>query len=208
VDDAIDVGEKIAYRSEYGFQGTRYLPTTIAQISGGKLLGNVFSKGSILTAVGASLAANAIDYGFGEDRDKGVASQEFVVSTAVDTALAVGTGLAAAATVAAVGMGLTAAGLTVPFWGAGLAVLGVGVGIGLLLDSSGVSKEIKEGVNTRIDLTQENARQFGTRFSDGLDAWDGVINNAQVVGSELGARLAASSSDFVPRTGGVKGSDY
>jgi hypothetical protein len=64
VDDAIDVGEKIAFRGEYGFRGTRYLPSTIAQISGGELVGNVFSKGSILTAVGASLAANAIDYGF------------------------------------------------------------------------------------------------------------------------------------------------
>lgn len=161
-----------------------------------------------MTAVGASLAANAIDYGFGEDRDKGVASQEFVVSTAVDTVMAVGTGLAAAATVAVVGMGLTAAGLTLPFWGAGLAVVGVSVGIGLLLDSTGVSDKIKEGVNTRIELTQENARQFGKRFSNGLDAWDGIIDNAQVVGSEVGARLAASSSDLAPRTGGAKGSNH
>jgi hypothetical protein len=89
-----------------------------------------------------------------------------------------------------------------------LAVLGVGVGVGLLLDSAGVNDKIKAGVNTRIDLTQENARQFGARFSDGLDAWDGIINNAQVIGSEVGARLTASSSDMVPRTGGLKGLDY
>nr|NIS83577.1 hypothetical protein [Anaerolineales bacterium] len=100
VSPRIPTGSKIPFRQRYGFDGTRYNPSTVSRITGRGLIKGALSKGTWIIALATSVVGNVIDYGFGEKRDTGILSQEFAVSTAVDTVMAVGTGLAAAAIVA------------------------------------------------------------------------------------------------------------
>jgi hypothetical protein len=120
------------------------------------------TKGTWITAGVVSLATNTYDYGWGEYKDKGWGSHEFVVSTVVDTAVAVGVGLAAAAIVAAV---VTTAPVTLLGAAAVLgatAILGVGLGFAINIPVSlpgastptSLPDTAKNLINTGIDNMQ------------------------------------------------------
>ena len=104
-----------------------------------------------------SLVGNVIDYGFGRNRDKGILSQEFAVSTGVDTVMAVGTGLVAAATVAGVAALFS---VTLPVSGAIIAAAALGTVIGIGLDSAGVGDAIKEKANETVDAIEQGVDQL------------------------------------------------
>ncbi|MEW6569433.1 MAG: hypothetical protein AB1449_14960, partial [Chloroflexota bacterium] len=174
------LGTRRMYLQRYGFRGTSYNPSTIRGITGKHLLSGALSRGAWITALVTSTIGNVIDYGFGRNRDKGIGSQEFFVSTAVDTVLAVGTGVAAAALVALV---LPA---TAPVWGAIAVTALVGLGIGYLMDRLGIAQRAKDYLNAGVDAVEPAAIEFGERTTTGLHAWGGIADNARVI-----ARVAA-----------------
>lgn len=177
------VGTRRAFLNKYGYKGTRYKPSTITGITSRQLIKGSLSKSTWITAAVTSLAGNVIDYRFGKNKDKGIASQEFAVSTAVDTVMAVGTGLAAAATVALIGAGIAAATPFALSAAAGIALTAAaGVGIGYLLDRFGVNKKAKEIVNTGVDIAEVKVSKHKDDVKNGIKAWGGVIKNAKIIG--------------------------
>jgi uncharacterized membrane-anchored protein YhcB (DUF1043 family) len=180
------IGTRREFLSGYGFLGTRYKPSTITSISGRHLIAGALSKASWITAGVTSAIGNVIDYGFGKNKDKGIASQEFVVSTGVDTVMAVGTGLASAAVVAVGGAVLTAATpIVVTTTAAIVATAIVGVGLGYALDRLGVGKKTKQVVNHGVDAIQEEATKIKNEVVQGLNTWGGIADNAKVIGQAV-----------------------
>ena len=117
---------------------------------GGEILENTAKSGPWDVLV--STAFNIYDYGFGEEKDTGILSQEFGVSTGVDITQFIITGLAAAGVVALAiaftPLSLTLAGAALVA-GVGGALLDIGLNIG------GVTDNIKMGINSWIDSLQE-----------------------------------------------------
>jgi hypothetical protein len=152
------VGSRRVYLRRYGFRGTSYNPSTVRAITGRHIVRGALSKSAWIIALGTSLIGNVIDYGSGRHRDTGIRSQEFVVSTAVDTVLAVGTGIGAALLVTGAAA-LFAVSLPV---GAGIALTAVaGIGIGLLLDATGIAQAAKDLLNAGIDALESSAGGSG-----------------------------------------------
>jgi hypothetical protein len=177
------IGTRREFLSGYGFLGTRYKPSTITSISGRHLIAGALSKASWITAGVTSAIGNVIDYGLGKNKDKGIASQEFVVSTGVDTVMAVGTGVVSAAAVAVGGAVLTAATpIVVTTTAAIVATAGIGFLLGLALDHFGVSEKAKKVVNHGVDVMQEEATKLKNEVVQGLNAWGGIADNAKVIG--------------------------
>jgi hypothetical protein len=96
------------------------------------------------------------DYGLGKHRDKGIRSNEFLASTAVDFAQAGLIGLAAAGAVAG---GIALAGIvgftavaTAPLWAAGTATALLGYTISRIVDRNvdmdGIKKKVASGFET------------------------------------------------------------
>ncbi|MCL4466703.1 MAG: hypothetical protein M1389_11895 [Chloroflexi bacterium] len=131
----------------------------------------MFSKGSLVTGFLGSIGANLYDYGLGSQSELGLGSREFYVSTGVDFALTMGTGLAAAGTVAGVLALAGAAGLTAVAAAPVGVIVGatavVGLGMSLVLDQFEVGRLLKEQV------------------IQGLDAWHGVRENAVTIARAL-----------------------
>ncbi|MBS3772506.1 MAG: hypothetical protein KGY69_19800, partial [Bacteroidales bacterium] len=175
-------GSRRSFLNRFGFRGTRYNPSTITGITGRQLIKGSLSKSTWITAAVTSIAGNVIDYGFGKNKDKGIVSQEFAVSTTVDTVMAVGSGLVAAATVALIGAGIAA---VTPFAlsaAAGIALTAAaGVGIGYLLDRYGVNKKAKDIVNKGVDAVEEEVIKLKDNVVNGINAWGGAINNAKII---------------------------
>jgi hypothetical protein len=169
------------YLQRYGFRGTTYNPSTIRGITGRQLISGALSRGAWITALVTSVIGNVIDYGFGGNRDRGILSQEFAVSTAVDTFMAVGTGLAAAALVALLPV-------TLPVWGAIALTAIAGLGIGFGLERLGIAQRADDYLNARIDALEPAAIGFGERVTSGLQAWWGIAANARVIGRVLADR--------------------
>jgi membrane protein YqaA with SNARE-associated domain len=196
------VGTRRSFLNKFGFSGTRYKPSTISGITGRHLIKGSLSKTTWITAAVTSLAGNVIDYGFGKNKDKGIASQEFAVSTAVDTVMAVGTGLVAASTVALIGAGIAA---VTPFAlsaAAGVALTAVvGVGIGYALDRFGVNKKAKVIVNKGVDKTEEEIIKLKNNIRNGAKAWGGVMDNAKIIGQYVKDQARNHSLNAVNSTG-------
>ncbi len=182
---SLPIGTRRGFLQKYGFKGTRYNSSTITGITGRHLVSGAMSKGSWITAGVTSLAGNVIDYGFGKNKDKGIASQEFAVSSAVDTVMAVGTGLVAAAFIA----GLTAFfGLTLPVWGAIGFTAGAGTFIGGALDFMGAGDYLKKKVNKAVDAAEVGVQKLSRKVVNGAKAWKGIADNAKVIGNVLSQR--------------------
>jgi hypothetical protein len=160
VDEAIEAGKKIPYRGDYGFFGTRYNPSTIGEITAGEIWSGAKSNLGLGITLAGTLGANVYDYGWGEHRDEGLMSREFVASTLVDFGIAGMTGLAAAGMAAG---GIALLGASVPVAAAIAATAVLGLGIGALVDTLVDVEGIKED------------------FADGVDAWDGIADNAGVI---------------------------
>jgi len=180
VGPAVAIGSKIAFRTPYGFAGTRYNPSTVARITGRDLLKGARSKWALGISAVTSLAANLYDYGLGKNKDKGILSPEFAASTMVDYGLAAGAGLVAAGIVTAGGIaatgllalvGITA---TAPAWLPIVVTAGVGLVIGLGLDYLGVGDGLK------------------AKVVDGFKAWGGIANNAKVIGGVMAERATGA----------------
>jgi hypothetical protein len=141
----------------YEFNGTRYLPSTVSQITAKGLITNSINGDAWFVAGATSLISNSISYGWGatslEDfSNKTVEKQDFWASTSADTVIGVATGLLAAL---AVGGAMVALGIaTAPLW----AVVGVtalvGVGIGMIFNAAGANEGLKGVFNTGIDAVQ------------------------------------------------------
>jgi hypothetical protein len=99
-------------------------------------------------ALGTAVVGNAIDYGIGEHASTGIVSQEFAVSTAVDTALGYVVG---AGTAALVGLAL---GASAPVLAVAAVTVVAGVGAAYLVNRAGIPKITKDGINAFIDNVQ------------------------------------------------------
>jgi hypothetical protein len=183
---SLPIGTRRDFLSGYGFCGTKYNSSTITGITGKKLVSGALSKGTWITAAATSLAGNIIDYGFGKNKDKGIASQEFAVSTGVDTVLTVGTGVLAAGGVALV---TAALGVTLPVWGAIAATVAAGLVIGGVLDAVGAGNFLKEKTNKAVDAVEEGVGHLVNNMKEGWDAWTGIPDNARVIGRVFRERV-------------------
>jgi hypothetical protein len=175
VSPEVPVGSRVPLRQRFGLDGTRYNPETVIEDVGENRISRAVSRSSVLFLVGTSLLGNLWDYTLGEHHEEGLGS-EFLVSTAVDSLLAVATGVAAAGIVAAIGLSL-------PVWGTVAAVSVVGVGIGFALDQIGVGDWLKTQLNAGLEaLGVRDAPIPGTdRVGEGLEAWPGTFENAGVI---------------------------
>jgi hypothetical protein len=143
-------------REMFGFRGTYYKPSTLSISAAGRgLLRNSAKNGSVILSGLISLGTNIYDYQWGTQKDTGVVSQEFVVSTVTDTVVATGIGVIAAGIVAGVAalIGLAVATASVPVLIAlGVATAVIAIGLGLYVDLElEWPKKIKNAVNNRID---------------------------------------------------------
>jgi len=169
-------GTRAGFLSRYFLRGGQYTRSTLSQVGLRQFsLRNLASgaRGTIGVGLVTSLISNLWDYTVGTQRETGVLSREFAVSTGVDLVLGVGTGLAAAGLVAlAVAAGIVS--LTVSGAIAIAAILGLS--IGLALDATGVGTALKRGVN------------------EGLNAWPGIIQNGRIIAEVVGQRAADLTS--------------
>ncbi len=169
-------GTRAEFLSDYYLRGGQYTRSTLSQVGLRQFtLRNLAAgaRGTIGVGMITSLLSNLWDYTVGTQRETGVISKEFAVSTGVDLVLSVGTGLAAAGTVALIAAGL---GIAAPVT-ATIAVTAVlGVGIGMLLDATGVGTALKRSV------------------SEGLEAWPGILQNGQVIAQVVGERVGDLAS--------------
>lgn len=156
------MGKKVSYRANFGFLGNRYDPSTIGRITGEKIWSGARSNLGLGITLAGTVGANIYDYQWGDHRDEGLMSKDFVASTLVDFGIAGLTGLAAAGMIAAGVALLGAATVSVPVTAAIAATVVLGFGIGAFVDSHADIDGIKED------------------FVDGLDAWEGVMDNAGV----------------------------
>ncbi len=124
-------------RDLFNINGTYYRPSTLGVSSAAKgIFKSAAKNGTVLFSFGVSTVVNIYDYQWGEHKDKGVLSQEFGVSTIVDTVFAVGVGLLAAGAVA-VGVAIFSAGVVVstPALVAIAAITALtAIGLGLVVD--------------------------------------------------------------------------
>ncbi|HKZ53884.1 MAG TPA: hypothetical protein VJ123_00275 [Anaerolineales bacterium] len=182
VGSAVAEGEKIAFRQgeAYRYLGTRYNPGTVAGITSRNLLKSPFTKIGLRLGIGVPVVTNLVDYGFGEHRQQGILSHDFLASTSVDIVKGFGTGLAAAGIVAG-GIALaTAAGVTAvaaaPLWLAMSVAAGLGFVFGLAADHVVEKYQIK------------------AKVADGLGAYAGIRSNAWTIvktfGQKAGEALA------------------
>jgi len=148
----ISVSAPSALRKELGLAGTRYLPSTVARTTGSSLIRGAAGKSNLIISGVAAIGTNLYDYGLGDHKDEGIGSQEFWVSTGVDFGAAITIGVAAAMSVALVGVGITAlmgAVVSAPVL-IGDAML-AGLVAGVLVEAAGIASATKEGINEFID---------------------------------------------------------
>jgi hypothetical protein len=181
------VGDKLSFRQKLYIAGTRYSvrnqPAVLSHSIRWKAV-----KGLGFTAL-ISLATNYVDFEYGENRDIGVKSNEFLASTAVDFAQAGLIGVGAAVGVGAV---ITGLGLTAPLWAAALATAGAGLFIGWIIDQIIDTDKLKEQVangfsafggiyeNTKT-IVNIGAQRIGQRITNGLSAYKGIYDNAKTI---------------------------
>jgi hypothetical protein len=182
---SIPIGSRREFLQGYGFNGTTYNPSTITKITGRQLVSGALSKASWITAGVTSLIGNAIDYGFGKNKDKGF-GQEFAVSTGVDTMMAVGTGFIAAGAIA---LGTAFLGITLSVPLAIVATVVAGLAIGGVLDAVGAGDYIKEKANLAVDAVEIGVQNLAQGVADGVEAWKGVADNSKLIGIVVGERI-------------------
>jgi hypothetical protein len=166
-------GTRADFLSKYGLRGGPYTRTGLGQVGLRQLsLRNLArgARGTIGVGLVTSLAGNLYDYTIGTRRSEGL-GREFAVSTGVDLLLTVGSGLAAAGTVAFGAAALAAAfAITAPVWATIAATAIAGLGIGILLDATGVGAGLKRSVNA------------------GFDALPGILSNGKIIAQVVGER--------------------
>ena len=182
---SLQMGTRREFLQGFGFNGTTYKPSTLTNITGKQLVSGALSKGTWITAGVTSLIGNVIDYGFGKNKDKGF-GQEFAVSTAVDTFMAVGTGVLAAGAVA---LGTALFSVTLPVWGAIAFTALAGLAIGGMSDAFGVGNFLKTNVNKGVDAVEVGVRNLSDDVADGIEAWKGVSDNAKIIGNYIGEEI-------------------
>jgi hypothetical protein len=106
---------------------------------------SAFTKSNFLTTLVIEGGKNLYDYTFGEHKDKGVLSTDFAASTGVD----VGTGILTTAASGAIAVGVL--GATAPAWVIVGGTVAVGVGIGYLLNKTGITDALKRGTKNLLD---------------------------------------------------------
>jgi hypothetical protein len=168
--DRVAVGERIAFRTELGYAGTRYGTAGLANATAEHVLDAANSRIAVGLAVGVPVAVNLYDYGVGDHSDVGIRSPEFAASTLVDVGKSAAVGLAAAGAVAlgvviAAALGVTAV-ATAPAWGIALAVAGAGLLIGGLVEAI----HLPDG--------REGDEALKEEVTQGLEAWGDIFNDA------------------------------
>jgi hypothetical protein len=113
------------------------------------------------------MLGNVYDYTLGDHRGEGF-GREFWISTGIDYAMTIFTGLAAAGLTAAIVTGAgVLLGATAPLWAAVAGAAVIGAGISWWFDRAGAGEWLKEHVN------------------EGLNAWAGVWDNAGTIAQAL-----------------------
>lgn len=177
-------GTRASLLSTHYLRGGPYTQTSLSQVGLRQFaLSNLVrgAKGSIGVGLLTSLATNLWDFTVGTQRETGILSKEFAVSTGVDLIMSVGTGLVAAGIVAGAAALFT---LTLPVSGAVALTAGVGVGIGLLLDATGAGSALKREV------------------SEGIEAWPGIVQNSRVIAQVMGERATELASNAAQSVAG------
>ncbi len=151
-------GEKLSFRQKLHIAGTRYNQKSQPAVLSHSIRWKAV-RGLGFTAL-ISLATNAIDFTVGENRDKGLRSNEFAASTMVDFAQAGLIGVGAAVGVGAIVTGFT---LSAPIWLVALATVGTGLLLGWIVDQIIDTDKLKEKVAT------------------GLSAFGGIYENTKTI---------------------------
>jgi hypothetical protein len=147
---------RVGLRSDWGFvsrRGGLYKPQTIAKGTAKGLLKSSVSKGSLILSGVVSLVQNLWEFGTDPSQgatfwDRTVKNRKFWISTGVDFALGVATGLAAAAIVSGA-LILAAPVVTVPLAVAVGLTFVTSVVLGIALDRLGVPDRIKSWLGGR-----------------------------------------------------------
>jgi hypothetical protein len=175
VSDAVPHEGKIAFRQKLGFAGTRYSRVTAARISADQVWKSGRSNAGLGLALGLSVVQNVVDYGWGENKEKGFGN-EFAASTMVDFAKAGIVGLASAGIVAGVVAGAAAIGITLvagaPLWAIMAGASVVGIALSVLVDHFVDTDKLKQDV------------------AGGLSAWGGIVDNTGIIVGEIGSKIA------------------
>jgi hypothetical protein len=172
-------GQKLIFRTDkYYIPGTRYNPTTMPSVVSRSLRWKAIR--GLGVSLGISVVSNLIDFTWGENKNKGVRSNEFAASTMIDFVQAGVIGIGSALLV---GGALVATSVTIPLLAAAALTAGVGYVIGLGIDQIIDTKELKD------------------RVANGLSALGGAYQNAKIivrVGTErLGERVNEVSNKLV-----------
>ena len=147
---------RVKLRSNWEFispRGGLYKPGTIARGTAKGLLKSSISKGSLIISAGVSLVQNLWTFGTDPSQgatlwDRTVKNRKFWISTGVDFALSVATGVAAAGIVGGV-LVLAAPFVTVPLAGAVFLTFGTSVLLSIGLDQLNVPDRIKSWLGGR-----------------------------------------------------------
>lgn len=162
-----------------------------------------------------SLATNAIDFTFGENKDKGVVSNEFAASTMVDFAQA---GLIGVGSAVLVGGIFTTFAISAPLWVPALIATGVGIGAGLLFDHFVDTDILKQKVangfsafggifQNSITIAKVGAQRLGERVSERVrDVKDAVFETIQNVGDSIktgSKNISEAAQDVKEKVGSI-----
>jgi hypothetical protein len=158
----IPVGQRIPFRTDLGYAGTRYSASGLASATADHVLEAANGRVAVGLAVGIPVALNLYDYGVGGHSEVGIRSPEFAASTLVDVGKSAAIGLAAAGIVAGIVLGVAALGVTAPAWGAIVAVAGVG----LLLSAAIETVRTADGEDADDALKQQ--------VTEGIEAWGDI----------------------------------
>jgi hypothetical protein len=159
----IPTGQRIPFRTDLGYAGTRYSASGLASATADHVLEAANGRVAVGLAVGIPVALNVYDFGVGGHSEVGIRSPEFAASTLVDVGKSAAIGLAAAGAVALI---VSAFAITAPAWGVGLVVAGaallIGAGVELI--------RLEDGRNADDALKEE--------VSEGLAAWREIAEDA------------------------------
>lgn len=208
-------GEKLSFRQKLNIAGTRYKQTNQPAVLSHSIRWKAV-RGLWITGL-ISLATNAIDFTFGDNKDKGIKSNEFLASSAIDFIQAGVIGVGSAMLVG----GLVAfVGLSAPLWVVGAATALVGIGIGAavdrLIDTDKLKDKVAKGFSAldgifqnSLTIAKVGAQRLGERVSEKVsNVKDTVLEAVQNAGDSIktaGNKLSDVAQDVKDKIGGLLG---
>ncbi len=208
-------GEKLSFRQRLYIAGTRYNQTNQPAVLSHSIRWKAV-RGLGFTAL-ISLATNAIDFTLGENKDKGINSNEFLASSAIDFVQAGVIGVGSAILVCGI---FTTFVISAPLWVPALIATGVGIGAGLLIDhfvdTDALKQKVADGFSAfggifqnSLTIAKVGAQRLGERVSERVsNVQDAVFETVQAVGDSIktvGNKLSDVAQDVKEKVGSFLG---